>query len=195
MSSHSPSSLMKILADTHQHNFHWTLACCQHQEDEALDLLQEAYLLVLEGRVQYLGNSTVKTWFFGIIKNLAFQKGRLFKRRLKLLQNAFSSDHPTLAFTIGNRHQAVSYMSVDGQFENQERQSQIAQALKSLSTRQQQIMHLVFYQGCTLEECAQILKLSVGSTRTHYARAKKKLALALHDLNPSLIGTERGSIL
>ena len=195
MSSCSPSSLMETLTDLHQQSFHWALACCQHQETDALDLLQEAYLLVLEDRVQYLGKSTVKTWFFGVIKSLAFQKGRRFKRRLKLLQTAFSAHHPTLSLTSGYRQESPRSAQPNEHLEVQERHTQITQALKTLSNRQQRIMHLVFYQGCTLEECAQILEITIGSVRTHYARAKKKLAHTLNDLNPSFIRTERASTL
>ena len=186
MSSRSSSPIMDTLTEIHQQSFHWALTCCQHQESEALDVLQEAYVMVLENRVEYRGQSTVKTWFFGIIKNLAFQNGRRFKRRLKLLQNAFIAHHPALA---------ASSVTKDDPLEFQERQQRIAQALKKLSARQERIMHLVFYQGCTLEESALILELSVGSVRTHYARAKAKLAQSLSDLKSPFVSGERISSL
>jgi RNA polymerase sigma-70 factor (ECF subfamily) len=173
---------METLTDLHQHSFHWALTCCEHQETEALDLLQEAYLLVLEEKAIYLGKSTVKTWFFGLIKNLAFQKGRRFRRRLHLLHTALFLNHPTLSSL--NKQDESSFRSpLDQHLETQERHTQIKRALKTLSAQQERVIHLVFYQGCTLDECAHILKIRIGSVRTHYARAKSKLAQELHTLN------------
>ena len=189
MTSSSPSPLIDSLTEFHQHSYHWALTCCEHQDSEALDLLQEAYILVLDQQVTYLGKSSLKTWFFGIIKTLAFQNGRRFKRRLALLQTAFSRKHPSLSSPL----YSTPSSSVDHQLLYQETQLQVEQALKTLSPRQNRIIHLVFYQGCTLEDCAQILDLSVGSVRTHYARAKTKLASVLKNHHAPLFNSERTS--
>jgi RNA polymerase sigma-70 factor (ECF subfamily) len=42
--------------------------------------------------------------------------------------------------------------------------------------RQQDVLHLVFYQGLTVEEAAHVMAVSVGAARTHYARGKARLA-------------------
>jgi RNA polymerase sigma-70 factor (ECF subfamily) len=51
-----------------------------------------------------------------------------------------------------------------------------AEALSRLSERQRQIMQLVFYHDLSLNESAEVLRLSPGSVRKYYDRAKKTLA-------------------
>jgi RNA polymerase sigma factor (sigma-70 family) len=56
-----------------------------------------------------------------------------------------------------------------------ERVVRLRQTLASLSRRQQEVLHLVFYQQLTIEEAAQVLGLPVGTARTHYERGKVRL--------------------
>jgi DNA-directed RNA polymerase specialized sigma24 family protein len=43
------------------------------------------------------------------------------------------------------------------------------------------VLHLVFYQDFSLSEAAQAMGISLGSTRTHYERAKATLRRRLKD--------------
>ena len=53
---------------------------------------------------------------------------------------------------------------------------QLQAGLMQLAPRQREVLHLVFYAELTLEETAQTLQISLGSTRTHYHRGKQRLA-------------------
>jgi RNA polymerase sigma-70 factor (ECF subfamily) len=53
------------------------------------------------------------------------------------------------------------------------------QALARLAKRQQEVLHLVFYQDMSLQEASKVMGVSLGSARTHYERGKRNLRTRL----------------
>ena len=56
-----------------------------------------------------------------------------------------------------------------------EQTRQLAALLAQLSGRQQEVLHLVFYQSMTLQQASVVMSVSLGTARKHYDRAKSKL--------------------
>lgn len=157
-------AVLEQLKNQHADNFGWALACCAWEREVAEDVLQEAYLRVLDGRAEFGGRSSLKTWFFAVIKRVAVDVERTQKRRSIL----------TLRIVVSDEAAGTAPL-VDTLYEN-EASRQLQQALLQLSQRQREILHLVFYAGLTLEEAAATLQLGLGSARTHYHRGKQRLA-------------------
>lgn len=166
--------VLDILQDQHADNFGWSLACCIWHRDMAEDVLQEAYLRVLDGRAKFSDQSSPRTWFFAVIKHVAADVQRTRKRRsiLNLRVVAADVEETGAAFTGGSQPVMESVHA-------DETSQQLRTALTQLSVRQREILHLVFYADMTLEQAAGTVGVSVGSARTHYHRGKERLAKLL----------------
>ena len=139
----------------------WSLACCDHDEDFAHDVLHEAYVRVLEGRARYRAESSFRTWLFGVIRLVALEVRRRDERR-----DADRGPDPLVDVHVD---------PPSGSLEQMEVVVRLREALTKLSRRQGEVLHLVFYQGLTLAEAARVMDVGVGAARTHYHRAKTRL--------------------
>ena len=77
------ASLMELLQCHHSDSWGWALSCCEWRQSLAEDVLQEAYLRVLDGSARFAGHASEKTWFFAVIRRvsprLAFSRFALLK--------------------------------------------------------------------------------------------------------------------
>lgn len=158
------ADIENLLAQYHQASYGWAMACCQRNAEEAKETLQITYLKVLEGKAVPPPPDQFKSWLFRVIRNTAIDLQRKRSVQIKL----------RLRFSRLQEKDSTAPLSKDS-----DQRAQIAKAMTKLSKRQQELLHLVFYQGQTLEEAANVLGLSLGATRSHYARAKDKLRLLL----------------
>ncbi|MFL5484904.1 MAG: RNA polymerase sigma factor, partial [Gemmatimonadaceae bacterium] len=143
----------------------WSLACCGRDRELAEEVLQSVYLRIISGRAKFGGESSFKTWVFGVIRWTA--RSELRRRRLSWWRQAESGAAVALIDpTIG----------ADVAAEDSDRREALVAALAALSRRQKEVLQLVFYHDMTIEEAARVMNVSLGSARTHYERGKKALA-------------------
>ena len=155
--------LRSRLADLHAESFGWALNCCRGEPSVAEDVLQTAYLKVLDGRAKFTSKSGFKTWLFGVIRNTALDEHRRNRlRRIGMLR--FTPDNaqapaptPEMAARISESRQHLQAL------------------LQHLSTRQREVLHLVFYQDLTIAAAADVMGISLGAARKHYERGKRQL--------------------
>lgn len=152
------------LAQHHAMSYGWALNCCSSNPSDAEDVLQLAYQKILEGRARYDGRAAFKTWLFAVIRNTAAgERRKNWIRTLRL--GFFQQEHE-------NDYQPALGGDEEGEALNLQN---FRSALASLPRRQGEVMHLVFYQNLTIEAAAKVMGVSLGSARTHYDRAKKRL--------------------
>ena len=161
----SISEIKKELESIHQQSFAWAYTCCQYQEQEACEVLQESYMKVFSQKVPFKGQSTIKTWFFGVIRYTALEHRNRFYTRRKALERWWKK---TTSIEEEN-------VSEEDKYDKQYLKKFITQALDQLPQRQKEIIELVFYQDMSLTEAAEVMNVSLGSAKTHYDRAKKKM--------------------
>src|SRR3954465_13892666 len=80
------------LARHHQAAFGWALACCRWDRSAAEDVLQTAYLKIVDGRARFADQSEFRAFLFGVIRRTAGEeRRRRFIRRTVSL--GLATDH------------------------------------------------------------------------------------------------------
>ncbi|HEY8848331.1 MAG TPA: RNA polymerase sigma factor [Thermoanaerobaculia bacterium] len=151
------------LQELHPASFGWALSCCHRDREEAEEVLQMSYLKIIEGKARFDGRSSFKTWLFAVIRYTALERFRWQRVRQMLFVETASPPRP------------------DQILERSERTQQLIRALLKISTRQREVLDLVFYHDMTIEEASQTLGISLGSARVHYERGKRRLLAILNE--------------
>ncbi len=152
----------------HADSFGWALHCCRRNIEEAEDVLQTSYLKVVDGRARFDGRSGFRTWLFGVIRRTAAETRRHRAVRDGLLAR-FARSRPAGTLTS---HPLDTVVRADTT-------KSLLEGLEALSPRQRDVLHLVFYQDLSIQEAAGVLRISVGTARTHYERGKAALRARL----------------
>jgi RNA polymerase sigma factor (sigma-70 family) len=148
--------------------FRWARALAFGDEEEAMEIVQQTYLQVMEGRADLVGADDPVAFLFGVARRVAASRRRrrsVWGRILRLEPGRASARGAT-----ADPESEASY---------QEQAGRVRQAVRGLQGRQREIVELVFVHDLTVEQAARVLGLSVGSARTYYHRAKQKLARLL----------------
>jgi RNA polymerase sigma-70 factor (ECF subfamily) len=75
-------AIASLLKQHHEDAYRWSYQCCRGNEDNAKDVLQLAYLKIVEGKAKYQEKSAFKTWLFSVIRFTAID---YFKQDRKLM--------------------------------------------------------------------------------------------------------------
>ena len=160
----SHRDMQSDLEAIHPDCFGWALTCCGWRRDEAEEVLQASYLKALDGRARFDEQSSLRTWFFGVVKRTAAEhRRRRLTRALGI--GRWLSNRP--AAEPAPTPETVSHVAED--------RRRLRRLLSRLPGRQRELLHLVFYQEMTIEQAAGVLAISTGSARTHYARGKARM--------------------
>lgn len=164
------TELATRLGELHAESFGWARHCCGGDALQAEDVLQMVYLKVLEGRAAFGGRSEFKTWLFGVVRNTAREERRRHRlRRLGLLRY------------IPEVNAAPTPVQAAQESESRDH---LLRMMRKLSSRQREVLHLVFYQCLTIESAAEVMGVSVGSARRHYERGKQRMRRHLESNPP-----------
>lgn len=160
----NPHVSRSALEAMHGQVFGWALSRCNYEQAVAEDLVQQAYVELLTGKARFDGASSLKTFVFAVVQNLARNRYRRAASRLRLAGalHAEATDAVTQPVEPGD-------------------EGGIWDAVQRLPQRQRDIMELVFCRDMTIEEASRVMGVSTGTGRVHYDRAKKTLRGKLAD--------------
>jgi len=162
----NPHISKSALEDIHGELFGWSLSRCGFDNAVAEDLMQQAYVELLSGRAKFDCQSSLKSFVFGVVQNLARSRFRRQNTHLRLIQNY-----------------AAEQVELSEDDHEDDNLKAIWDAVELLPQRQRDITELVFIRDMTVEEASQVMGVSVGTGRVHYDRAKKSLATTLEQLH------------
>jgi RNA polymerase sigma-70 factor (ECF subfamily) len=146
--------------------------CYSHFPDRpiALDVAQEIFLAVFESLPRFRGDSSVKTWLYGIASKKCLEVGRTKGRRETLVRDNHLSIASTTHGEPPRQPEEVCY---------QERQRQrVWKALKRLRVYDRELLVLRYLDELTYDEMASILKVSRRTVERHLPRAESKFLKA-----------------
>jgi len=152
--------LRSELESHHGQCFAWALSCVGGERAEAQDVVQAAYLKVLDGRARFGGRSSFRTWIFGVIRLTAAEQRRRRWRQLAAWQGPGAAE---------------AEIGVPTPRESEADAKRLRRALALLPARQREVLHLVFYEDLSIREASEVMGVSLGSARTHYERGKRRL--------------------
>lgn len=160
------------LYDRHAQRLLNYLAHLTGDADAAEDLVQELFVIVWRDAARFRGQSTVRTWLFGIAHHLGMTALRR-KRTLPLDESAGDS----LA-DPGPDPDALAALAID--------RERLAQALQALPAPHRAVVELVFYHGLAQAEVAQILGCPLGTVKSRLHYALRALARAMREQDGNL---------
>lgn len=143
------------------------LRMLKHSHD-AEDVLQVAFVQVFGKIHTFNFEASVSAWIKRIVINRCIDY--LKKRRL-LTTDLDPARHDTADFDPAPAPASPPEISVEA----------IKKATRQLSEGYRVVLSLYLFEGYDHEEIAQILDISVGTSKSQYSRAKKRLAALLNE--------------
>jgi RNA polymerase sigma-70 factor (ECF subfamily) len=160
----------------HQRRVYRVLYVLLRDADAADTLTQECFLRAYKKLETFRGECRIETWLLRIAVNLARDYGKSrrtsFWRRLVGLEGAEESE---------NRQVRGSQPSPERVLLAREELEAVWAAVDFLSQQQRTIFLLRFTEELSLAEIAAILKLSVGTVKTHLFRATARVRETVRD--------------
>lgn len=138
------------------------------ERDDAPDVLSEVFVTVWRRRDVVPEDPTrARMWLFGVARRTLANHRRARSRASALterLQSALTDALPAL-------REAGFPGSESG-----ERAREVRAAVQALPPRQRELVALVHWDGFSLTEAAEIVGIRASTARSHYARARERLA-------------------
>ncbi|NIL95154.1 MAG: sigma-70 family RNA polymerase sigma factor [Woeseiaceae bacterium] len=154
----NPHVSRSALEALHSQVYGWALSRCDFDHATAEDLMQQTYVELLSGNARFDKKSSLKTFVFSVVQNLAKSRYRRLATRLRLVRTY--------------RQDVAGEQVVDGETPIDDG---VWRTVRALPARQRDIIELVFCRDLTVEQASAVMGVSVGTGRQHYDRAKKAL--------------------
>jgi len=163
-------------------------------EASAEEIVQETWLQMICGLDRFQGRSSLRTWVFRILSNLAKTRGVREARSVPWSSVASNSDYPAprldlcdggesgrsrqwlLGAGSNSEHRLPASCVIAG-----ETRQLVSAAIQELPQRQQRVIRLRDIEGRSADDVCEDLGISAGNQRVLLHRARAGLRLSLHE--------------
>ena len=177
----------------HRHHAGLRRVARAHVSSDALaeEVVQEAWLAVVAGIDRFEGRSSIKTWLFRIVMNIARTRGRRERRTLpfsalRAEDEDASPSVPPERFQTQRDAWPGHWATPPRPWEDPERRlgalearEHLRSALRKLPAAQQTVVTLRDVEGLGADEVCRLLGLSEGNQRVLLHRGRARLRAAL----------------
>src|ERR1044071_7732391 len=146
-------------------------------EDDAVDLSQEAWVKGWQRLKQFQGESSFVTWMTRIVINLCLDQLRKQKRHRSESIEAMSEESGGV-----ERQMPVVTVNPTAGLERVELRQRIDKALGQLSYEHRTVLVLHEFEEMEYKEIAKVMGCSIGTVMSRLFYARRKLAALLADL-------------
>jgi len=146
-------------------------------EEEAIDLSQEAWVKGWQRLVQFQGESSFGTWMTRIVINLCLDHLRKQKRQRSESIDAMDEESGGV-----ERQMPVVTVNPTAGLERSELRQRIDRALGQLSHEHRTVLVLHEFEEMEYKEIAKTMGCSIGTVMSRLFYARRKLAALLVDL-------------
>ena len=137
--------------------------------DQANDVLQEGFLKVFNNLDKYTGVGTFEGWMRRIMVNLSIDRYRRLKHDLVLLDEQNDIEN------WGGETDEETEDSGENDEIYDITPEQIIDAMQQLTPAYRTVFNLYVYEDYTHQDIAEALGISVGTSKSNYAKAKKNM--------------------
>ena len=141
------------------------------QREDALDVVQEAFVKVFQAASRWDGSADAGPWLSRVTVNLSIDRWRRNKRRGQTFSPLAEGDHFEVL--------ADTRPAPDSGVASRESGERLRAALGELPERQRAVVVLRHYQELSLEEIATTLGMSLGTVKSSLHRALHRMRASL----------------
>ena len=157
------------LIDTHANKaYSFALGLCGNEED-AKELVQEAFAKALERIDRHDPTQPFEAWFLTVLKHLYVDGTRRYERRYgQDLDKVIGPFGLTVADAITDGRE----LSLPDRMEREEISKLVRRALRALNPEARAVLLMVDLDGRTYEEVAQVMNCPLNTVRSRIVRAR-----------------------
>jgi len=164
------------LVERHQRRLFRIALGYLRQREDALDVVQEAFVKVFQAASRWDGSADAGPWLSRVTVNLSIDRWRRNKRRGQTFSPLIEGDHLEVLADHGP--------APDRGVQGRESGERLAVALRTLPERQRAVVVLRHYQELSLEEIATTLGMSLGTVKSSLHRALHRMRDTLTEAKP-----------